>query len=183
MKYRMDISKDLFEPLDFDEAGLSFACPMILPEEVSFEVWGVTIHTATKDHWPDNLSRPPASFDSQKDNIYVAGFGRVSISEVRGGELSVTLYQPDEHPIDFVHLQNGEKLSLSRKWPCETAAEAPYNYEMHSVLEWPFGYCHLSILATGSAFFEFEPADCIRVEEYVKQPDVYGFRAQRGKLR
>jgi hypothetical protein len=182
MKYRMDISKDLFEPVDFDEALLSFACPRVLPEEVSFEVWGATIHTSVNDHWPDNLSRPPVSFDSQKENIYVSGYGCVSIKEVVGGELSVTLYDPHKPAgDDFVHMQNGKDLSLIRRWQCETVEAGAHNYEMYCVLDWPFGYCHFSILAQGSVFFEFDLDDCIPVEDYIKQPDVYGFRSQIGR--
>ena len=182
MKYRMDISKELFEPLAFDEALLSFACPRVLPTEVSFEVWGAEIHTSVRDHWPENLPRPPVSFDSQKENIYVSGWGYISIKEVVGGELSVTMYDPQKPPgQDFVHMQNGEDLSLIRRWQCGPGAAEPHNYEMYCVLDWPSGYCHFSILAQGSVSFEFDLDDCIPVPEYTKHPNVYGFPQGNGR--
>lgn len=177
MKYRMHLSRDLFEYLDFSEALLIFACPKVLPEEISFEVWGATLVTSTTE-WPDSLKRPPVDFDAQQDDIYVAGYGQITVPDVVGGELCVKLYEPGLSPTaQFVRLPNGEELTLRRRWNNKHAVEA-YSYEMYCVLDWPLGYCHFSLLARGAVSFEFRLEDCIPLQKYIKQPEMYGFRSE-----
>ena len=174
MRHKIDLTKDLFEAVDFSESVLVFCCPRILPSQVSFQIWGATL--LTNWDWPQGVPLPPVNFDAQKSSIYVSGFGDLYITGAVGGELSVSLYEPGKVPADeFCRTRNGEKLTLARRWASESSEEL-HNYEMYCVLDWPFGYCHLSILAHGSAYFEFNVEDCVPVEEYTKHVDVYGFK-------
>jgi hypothetical protein len=168
MRYEIDITDEQFENIDFSESVIMVSCPRVLPNIIIFNVWGIVIRKIGI-YKPKILER---SFV----NSYISGFSQITIENVVGGELNVQLYEPDIMPRKFAHLQNGDEITLKRKWEYENSNNL-YNYDMYCVLEWPLGYCYFSLVAQGKAKLEFNLEDCVSIAEYIKDPNTYGFKS------
>jgi hypothetical protein len=167
MTYQLDITGPQFDSIDFSEASALINLIPKLDQQIELQFWGITLLTSQRWGNPLVLSGIPLNSD---DDIYIAGYSSVIFREVVGGELKVTLYDPDL-PNSFLSNHKGQPVILQKRW--EYQQPEAFRYELDCVSEWPPGACYLALASTGPAQLSFDVGDCIPAQQFVLNPDNY----------
>jgi len=165
---KVDITRERSSLLDTFEAFLDFGVTSILPSELQFYIWGIVLDKSYSKNMLDYLPHFEENPD-KSDDIFVAGIAKITIENVNGGELSVTLYEGGSD--EFLLNNKGENIKLAKKWGQKSELDFPYTFGQ--VLNWPKGNCELSIYASGTANIEFKKNDCIPLSEYLNNTKKY----------
>ena len=166
MTYLLDITGNQFDFVDFSEASALINLIPKLGHQIELHFWGITL--LTSQLWGEPLKLSGIEINSN-DDIYIAGYAMVVFREVVGGELKVTLYDP-ESPDSFLKNQHNQPVILQKRWKFKSA---DFLYELDCVSEWPPGACYLALASNGFAQLKFEVSDCVEAQQFVLNPEKY----------
>ena len=166
MTYQLDITGNQFDFVDFSEASALINLIPKLEPQIELHFWGITL--LTSQTWGAPLILPGIEVNSN-DDIYIAGYARVIFGEVVGGELKVTLYDPDSSD-SFLKNHHHQPVTLQKRWGFKSTN---YWYELDCISEWPPGACYLALASNGLAQLNFEMSDCIPAQKFVLNPHKY----------
>jgi hypothetical protein len=166
MSYQLDITGNQFDFIDFSEASAYVNLIPKLGHQIELHFWGITL--LTSQVWGEPL-RLSGIEHNANDDIYIAGYAMVIFHEVIGGELKVTLYDPDSSEY-FLKNHNNQPVILQKRWGFKSAN---FLYELDCVSEWPPGACYLALASNGLAQLNFEVSDCIPAQQFVLNPNKY----------
>ncbi|MDF2804406.1 MAG: hypothetical protein K0S61_4311 [Anaerocolumna sp.] len=172
MIYRLDISQNLFDFVDFSESEIFFDCKYELDDTVRFNVWGATL--LTSERWNCLFDRQQLPFNlPTSDDIYLSGMCTVTLNNVVGGRFQVSLY--DEGGKEFRELEDRKIIRLSRDWDLKSEEDI-FEYDWSCVLNWPKGYCELSLACKGNIMVEFDESYCIPASEFILNTRKYSYK-------
>ncbi len=169
-RHLLDLAAGGFDTVDFTEATLLFDPARVLPVSLAFVAWGATLLEGTMSAVPGEAPR------AVTEHLYVAGYAILRFRGVCGGGFEAAIHDPGGEP-EFVRTREGTNLKLTRRWAYEAAAEAK-KYAFECCLAWPGAFCSLELQATGAASLEWDPADAVPVEAYVRDTKRYGWRPE-----
>lgn len=174
MMTTIELTGAKFEGVDFSEAVLRFDIQRVLPQRVEIGVWGATV--LTKRARPAPVPLQGVAFDALEEDTYVAAFSELAIEETKGGQIEVTPYERGSDKSMLVRCPDGQPLRLRRTWAETLIAQPVHEYGFDSVIEWPAGFCHLTLRAAGNVVLTLDTRNCIPVSEYIRDPKRYGFQ-------
>jgi len=174
MIYQLDITGNQFDFVDLSEASALINLIPKLENQIELHFWGITL--LTSQLWGEPLRLSGIEVNSN-DDIYIAGYAIVSFREVLGGELKVTLYDPDSSD-SFLKNHNNQPVTLQKRWGFKSA---DFLYELDCVSKWPPGACYLALASNGLAQLNFEVSDCIEAQQFVLNPNKYSQPGWREK--
>lgn len=166
MTYQLDITKNQFDSIDFSEASAFINLMPKLGTHVELNCWGITLLTSQR--WGKPLKLTGIDFN---DDTYIAGLAKVIFREIVGGEIRLTLYDPD-CPSSFLKNQEGKHVTLHKRWTFKQD-DSIFVYELDCASEWPAGACYLALASKGLALLKFEVSDCIPARQFVLNPQKY----------
>jgi len=128
MSYQLDITGNQFDFVDFSEASAYVNLIPKLGHQIELHFWGITL--LTSQVWGEPL-RLSGIEHNANDDIYIAGYAMVIFHEVIGGELKVTLYDPDSSEY-FLKNHNNQPVILQKRWGFKSANFLYELYFIHS---------------------------------------------------
>lgn len=159
---QLDITGKNFDYIDFSEA-LAFI--NLMPElgpSVELNFWGITLRTY-------QLRGQAFLQDSDldlNDDTYIVGLSKIIFHEVMGGELKVTLYDPNS-PNSFLKDKNNQPITLKKCWEFDPEDSSVLVYQLECISDWPPGTCYLALASKGTALLTFDISDCIPSKELI----------------
>ena len=175
MKISVDLTKkkfDIDKPVNlYNSKTIFFDATTLLPETVSFKVWGAGI--TPNFIWGNylNLDSDPKLKSlvkkSKKDEISIQGFGVLTFEQVIAGKIIISPYDNGE----FLKNKKGEEVKLIREWSLDKMYHGCYSYLLNTTIYFPYGNCLLTFYAEGNVSFEFDTEDCVEHIEYITNPD------------
>ena len=132
MIYPLDITGNQFDFVDFSEASTYVNLIPKLGDVIELHFWGITL--LTSQVWGEPLKLSGIELNAN-DDTYIAGYASVIFREVLGGELKVTLYDPESSD-SFLKNHNNQPVILQKRWGFKST---DFRYELDCVSEWPPG--------------------------------------------
>jgi hypothetical protein len=160
--FTLDVTGAGYDGLDLELSTLFVPVPRLLPETLTFEVWGAIL----KPSDPAVLSRleDAVDFDLGKGSGFLAGHGVFTFEGLRALEMFVALYEPGG-PGHLLRSQSNEVVRLEQHLGTRAADAIAYN--LGGTLAWPSGNCALDLWATGRASLTFDPGACIPTSQAI----------------
>jgi hypothetical protein len=175
MKLIIDLTRDLFDADNsvtfYDGKTIFFDAATILPETVSFKIWGAGLMPGFP--WTNHidLNTTPnlkSIIDKTKANeVAIKGFGLFTVEQVVAGRISISPYDKSH----FLRYKNGKKVEFTGEWNLESIDPECYEYIFDSTIYFPYGGCELKLYAKGKATFEFDTNECVYYLDYLTNPN------------
>jgi hypothetical protein len=175
MKLPIDLTRDKFDAYNsvsfYDSKAIFFDASTILPNTVSFKIWGAGLMPGF--HWTKylDLNATPvlkAIIDKTKGNeVAIQGFGLFTVEQVVAGRISISPYDKGQ----FAKWKYGKAITFIREWTPEAIDPECYEYTFDTTIYFPNGACELKLYAKGKATFEFDTNDCVYYLDYITNPN------------
>lgn len=170
MKLKLDISGVDFVDSDivdfYDSKTIFFEPTNILPETLSFKIWGADIErNFSWDKHLDINDFPNLKdvFEAREGRFTIKGFATITFEKVIAGQIEISPYDKGS----FVKLKNGEIQTFRREWNLNKIDDECFKYWMDTSIYFPYGACDLKLYTKGKVWFEFKPADCVNNLDYI----------------
>ncbi|CAM2063711.1 hypothetical protein SCOR_00010 [Sulfidibacter corallicola] len=171
---KVQLNKDEFERLDFSESILIFHPPTFPISIFEIRIWGVTL---LKNHdWQFSTCSDPL-IDIKKEDQFVADFSKLSFVNVGSIKISAKPFDNDSQSGFFVNRITNTDIVLEKKWNGSFAKDLS-QFQMACILDWPSGFCNLTVLCE-KCEFSFDKNKLISVAEFCKKPSDYIPKALR----
>lgn len=166
------LTNDQFDEIDCSEAVLNLNYGALPTSTVRLGVWGIIFHI--RDH-----ALPVGSKVSSPVEIegigYLPAWSTITFNGVTKLDLKVNPYAPRFRcGGELRHIGDGTE-ELIETWLMQVSQSPSYNYGFDCVLDHPFGYCSLTIHATGVVNLTFNPERIIPFSEFQSQPSKFGW--------
>lgn len=174
MKIKVDLTGQNIEDSTvsfYDSKTIFFDATTLLPNTVSFKVWGAGI-------MPDFDWLKYIDFEKESNikliqqqaphsEITIKGFGVLTFTEVVAGKISIWPYDGKE----FLKDSKGKNVEFKREWTLEEIDNNCREYWLDTKIYFPYGACDLRLYAKGEANFEFDTEDCVNYVDYITNPN------------
>ena len=174
MNITVDLTKQSFEdcPINFyDSKTIFFDATNILPQTVTFKVWGIGLmHDFDWCTYLD-LDKEGKIKDLKQNNpngeIIVKGFSTLTFQNVRAGKILIFPYDDKQ----FLKDKNGHQVKFKREWQLDNISPNSFEYWLDTSIYFPYGACDLKLYVDGDVFLEFDTNDCVDYIEYITNPN------------
>lgn len=169
----IDLTKSHFDRIDFSEATIiDFYSRQVLPEEFDFTLWGATLLLGS------NWNHDKSFLSGYEEDMYVSGIGTIRMNGITGGSIEVFAYDNNKDKQNrsvIVKNQDGTELTFKREWGKQDSDCNLKEYLWECAISWPYGFCILKMICSGSVSYEFDINNLVTASAYVKNPELHKF--------
>ena len=163
----------------FPEAIAALTIPTECPKTLSVLVWGVIIREPEQDAAFCQLLHPDVRA-SLPNQLYLAGWGVLTFTNICRGEVTVSPYRPvllsTNH--EFFTDPASKPVTLAHAWPGLAGSDSR-EYLLSIILEKPFGFMSLKVTTPGPVQLLVDPADIVTEDQFLADPARYDPDFQR----
>lgn len=175
----LSLAGEAFDQFDLSEAVLNLNYSALSSSVVSVGVWGAVLHMRGNSHLD------PVAADAMApvgDIAYLPDWSMFTFKGVEAVEIEVTPYVPSFQRGGTFGPTDSTSAELSGRWGGQCQSSCVHIYGFDCVLDHPYGYCSLRIMATGDVAFRYRPDLLIPLSVYQSNPEIAGWWG-RGRLR
>lgn len=162
----------LFDQLDYSEAVICLDYSLLHLPTIHVGLWGIVFHL---NHYP--FSDGPLLDDGGRiiDMAYLPAWCKMTFHEVHQVDLQLRPYRPSfSGRGDFV-ASSTEEQALRQVWKTTEQLSLQGTYDFDCVLEHPYGYCSLTINASGMVKLAFQRELLVPFAKYEADPTKCGW--------
>ena len=171
MKITVDLTRENFDSSEsvtfYDSKTIFFDPTNILPENISFKVWGAGLMPDFKwEKYIELEKEKNIKLIRQKtpnSETTIKGFGILTFTNVVAGKIEIQPYDNNK----FLKNKNGDDVIFKREWKLENIDENCYEYFLDTSIFFPYGASSLSLFTKGNVTFEFDTNDCVDYFSYI----------------
>ncbi|MEL1244929.1 hypothetical protein AAEO56_11695 [Flavobacterium sp. DGU11] len=153
-------------PIDvYDGKMIFLSVPTMLPTNIDFIVWGVSIDKNYK--WGDLikaeniLNTLNKNFEEDMDVASINGFGKFSFEDIIAFDIKITPIINNE----FIY-KNEEVFKISKSWNLDKVGNS-FKYSFDSYIYFPFGHCKIDIYSKKRALFQFNLDNVMKYKDFI----------------